>query len=464
MMKNSENILILGLGGVGYYLAKRLSHEGHAITVLEQFPDSISRADGEIDARLIRADAMSFSGWLDADAEKMDYLIAVTDDDAVNIIGSLIADRLGIRQKIARVRSLALWQRDAPLTTEDVKIDLVIRPEELAAREIARLLKLRAGNVVFEIAGGQLQVVATRIDESSPLARIKLQELSQKYNHFYFRVVSIARGLSTIIPSGDEELLPGDNAFFLARTEDLSKVLELAREPSDEGRHRVMIIGGGLVGSRVAEILEKTFPVRLIERDPVRAEELSHRLDNTELLNGDGSDMATLLQAGLLDMDTIVAATSDNETNIMSCVMAKNVFKDKASEAAGKRFRSIALVGREEYLVMASTMGADVVLSKKVLAANEILKYIRRGKLLSVAHLHGLEADVVELVVGDGAPITRKPLLKIEGTRGKIIIGGFSRDNGWQTAVGSTHLQAGDKVIAICTSDHLRDLQRLVLG
>jgi len=463
-MKKSENILILGLGGVGDYLAKRLSHEGHAITVVEQFPDALNRADGELDARLIRGDAMSFSCWLNADAKKMDYLIAVTDDDAVNIIGSLIADRLGIRQKIARVRSLALWEKDAPLKAEDVKIDLVIRPEELAAREIARLLKLRAGNVVFDIAGGQMQVVGTRIDETSPLAGFKLLELSQKYNHFYFRVVSIARGINTIIPSGDEVLLPGDNAFILARSEDLSKVLDLAREPSDEARHRVMIVGGGTVGSRVAAILEKTFPVRLIERDAARAEELSHQLKNTELLHGDGSEVKTLLEAGLLEMDTIVAATSDNETNIMSCVMAKNVFKDKANEADGKRFRSIALVGREEYLVAASTMGADVVLSKKVLAANEILKYIRRGELLSVAHLHGLEAELVELVVGEGAPITRKPLLRIEGTKGKIIIGGYSRDNGWQTAVGTTHLQPGDKVIAVCTSDHLRDVQSLVLG
>ncbi len=463
-MKKSENILILGLGGVGDYLAKRLSHEGHAITIVEQFPDAINRADGEIDARLIRGDAMSFECWLEADAKKMDYLIAVTDDDAVNIIGSLIADRLGIRQKIARVRSLALWEKEAPLRAEDVKIDLVIRPEELAAREIARLLKLRAGNVVFEVAGGRMQVVGTRIAEDSPLAGFRLMELSQKYNHFYFRVVSIARGINTIIPSGEEELLPGDNAFILARTEDLSKVLELAREPSDEARHRVMIIGGGGVGSRVAEILEKTFPVRLIERDPGRAEELSHRLKHTELLNGDGSDMKTLLQAGLLDMDTIVAATDENETNIMSCVMAKNVFKDRANEFDGRRFRSIALVDREEYLVLASTVGADVVLSKKVLAANEILKYIRRGELLSVAHLHGLDAEVVELVVGNNAPITQKPLHQIDGTKGKIIIGGFSRDNGWQTAVGFTHLRAGDKLVAICTSDHLRDLQRLVLA
>jgi trk system potassium uptake protein TrkA len=463
-MKQSENILILGLGGVGDYLAKRLSHEGHAITVVEQVPDAIRRIEGELDARLIRGDAMSFSCWLQADAATMDYLIAVTDDDAVNIIGSLIADRFGIRQKIARVRSLALWDREAPLTADDVKIDFVIRPEELAAREIARLLKLRAGNVVFDIAGGQMQIVATRIDESSPLAGYNLQDLSQRYSHFYFRVVSIARGITTIIPAGDEELRPGDNVYILARTEDLPKLVELAREPSDEGHHRVMIVGGGHVGSRVAEMLEKSFPVKLIERDPARAEELSHQLKHTELLNGDGSEVGTLLQAGLLDMDTIVAATSENETNVLSCVMAKNVFKERASEADSRRFRSIALVGREEYLVLASTMGADVVLSKKVLAANEILKYIRRGKLLSVAHLHGLEAEVVELVVGESAPITRKPLAQIQGTRGRIIIGGYARSDAWQTAVGSTHLQPGDKVIAICASDDLRDLQRLVLG
>lgn len=463
-MKKNENILILGLGGVGYYLAKRLSHEGHAVTAVEQFPDALNRADGEIDARLIRADAMDFATWTDADAPSMDYLIAVTDDDAVNILSALIADRYGIRQKIARVRSLALWDKNAPLSADDVKIDLVIRPEELAAREIARLLKLRAGNVVFEIADGQLQVVGTRIAEDSPLARKNLQELTQKYSNFYWRVVSIARGINTIIPSGGEELLPGDNAFILARTNDLNRLLSLAREPSDPGRHRVLIIGGGFVGARVAEMLEATFPVRLIERDPDRAEELSHRLTRTEVLHGDGSEVGTLVQAGLLDVDTIVAATSDNETNIMSCVVAKNVIKDRSADEIGNRVRTIGLVDREEYLVIASTMGADVVLSKKVLAANEILKYIRRGELLSVSHLHGLEAEVVELVVGDGAPITRKPLLQTAGLRGRIIIGGYARSGSWQTAVGTTHLQPGDRVIAICTSDHLKDLQHLVLG
>lgn len=459
-MQNNENILILGLGGVGFYLAKRLSHEGHAITAIEQSPELIRRADGEIDARLIRGDAMSFSTWAEAGANTMDYLIAVTDHDAVNIMGAQIAERCGVSRKIARVRSLGLWEKDALLTADDLKIDLVIRPEELTAREIARLLKIRAGNVVIDIAERQMQVIGMRIDESSPFAGANLKELSKKYDHSYFRVVSIARGINTIIPSGDEELRPQDNAFILARTEHVPRLMKMAGVPQ-ENHHRVLIIGGGLVGSRVAQLLEKTFPVRLIERDELRAEELSHTLGNTELLHGDGSKRDVLLQAGLLDMDTIVAATSENETNIMTCVLAKSVIEHHDGSKKGK---TIALVGREEYLVLAATMGSDIVLSKKVLAANEILKYIRRGQLLSVAHLHGLEAEVVELVVGEGAAITRRPLYQIEGLKGRIIIGGYSRGESWQTAVGSTHLKPGDKVIAICTSERLRDLQELILG
>lgn len=462
-MKNGENILILGLGGVGFYLAKRLSHEGHAITIIEQSRRAISRADGEIDARLIRGDATSFSSWLEADAKTMDYLIAVTDKDSVNILATLIADRCGIKRKIARVRSLGLWERDALLTAEDLKIDFLIRPEELTALEIARLLKLRAGNVVIDIAGGQMQVVATRVDEGSPLAGIKLTELSRKYDDFYFRVVSIARGTNTIIPSGDEELRPGDNAFILAREEDLPQLMEFAMV-TDERRHRVMIIGGGMVGSRVAELLEDTFPVRLIEKDEVRAEELSHSLKKTELLHGDASDGGTMLQAGLLDVDTIIASTANNETNIMSCLLAKNLIRDRKGEDRANNTRTIALVGREEYLVLASTMGADIVLSKKVLAANQILKYIRRGQLLSVAHLHGFEAEAVEAVVGLSAPITKVALSNTAGLKGRIIIGGFLRDEEWQTAVGATHLQPGDRVIAVCMSDHLGELQRMILG
>ncbi len=461
--KQSENIMILGLGGVGYYLTKRLAHEGHAITAVEQDPVLLRQADGEVDARLIQGDAMQFKCWQEAGSRAMDYLIAVTDNDAVNMLSSVIADRMGIDTKIARVRSLEFGLQDSIITARDMKIDMVIHPEELTAQEILRLIKLRTGNVVVDIAEGQMKVMATRVQEGSPLVGKQLKEIAGMYSDFPFRIVSVARGISTIIPDGDFELQVNDQAFVLVGAEYMPHLMELTGVEQEQN-HRVMILGGGLIGRRVAELLGDEFEVRLIEKDPVRAEELSSRLSYTEVLHGDGSDANTLTQAGVLDMDTIVTATWDNETNIMSCLLAKHLLQEKGNGGASRHNKTIALVDKEEYLVLAATMGADIALNKKVLAANEILKFIRRGKLLSVAHLHGLDAEVVEIVAGPGSPITKKPLYQMDIVKDKIIIGGVRQGGEWEIAVGSTHIQPGDQAIAICTSLELKELQRLFLS
>ena len=159
-------------------------------------------------------------------------------------------------------------------------------------------------------------------------------------------------------------------------------------------------------------------------------------------------------------MDTVITATNNSETNIMTSFLVKHLQANKGSKAG----KTICLVRREEYLVLASSMGIDVVLNKKVLAANEILKHLRRGKLLALAHLHGCDAEVVELMAEANSPITRQPLLKLTCLREKIIIGGFFRSGQWQTAVGDTQIQGGDKVIGICRSHHLHELQRQFLS
>jgi trk system potassium uptake protein TrkA len=389
-------------------------------------------------------------------------MIAVTDNDAVNMLSSVIADRVGIPTKIARVRSLEFGLQDSIITAPDMKIDMVIHPEELTAQEILRLIKLRTGNMLVDIADGAMQVMATRIQEDSPLAGKKLKHIALMFKEFPFRIVSVARGITTIIPDGDFELAINDQVFILVGTDHLPELMELV-QVEQEQHHRVMILGGGLIGTRVAELLGDEFEVKLIEKDERRAEALSARLVDTEVLHGDGSDANTLTQAGLLDMDTILTATWDNETNIMSCLLAKHLLQEKGS-SAGRQNKTIALVNKEEYLVLAATMGADIALNKKVLAANEILKFIRRGSLLSVAHLHGLDAEVVEIVAEKGAPITKKPLYQLDIVKEMIIIGGVNQNDTWETAVGSTHVRPGDRAIAICTSSGLKELQRLFLG
>ena len=458
--RRSEDILILGLGGIGYYLAKRLAHEGYAITVIESDPEKLRYADGELDVRLVRGDALSFSSWREARAEDIDYLIAVTNDDAVNIMASQIADQCGVEFKIARVRSVEIWDEDAILTPKDLKIDMVIRPGELTAQEIARLLKMRSGNVVIDVGGGSMQVMAMRVEEGSEFSHCHLRDLSQRYAEFDFRFVAIARGIQTIIPGGDRKILPHDHVYILAHAEHMPLLLKMAGK-SAEGPHRVMIVGGGLIGERVAQLLEDTFPVTLIESDHQRAEELTHSLHRTQVLHGDGSHADTLVQAGLLRMDTLVTATGDNETNIMTSVLAKHLFKNRNGGPQAGAGRTIALVNREGYQVLASTMGADIVLNRKVLAGNRILKYVRRGRLLSVSHLHGCDAEVVELVAEPRSAITRKALAEVGLMRDQIIICGVLRESGWKIATGTTHIRAGDKVVAICGSNALPDLQRL---
>jgi trk system potassium uptake protein TrkA len=214
--------------------------------------------------------------------------------------------------------------KDSVLNADDLKIDLIIHPEELAAQEIVRLVKRTAGNEIIDIADGQTQVMATRVHDNSPLAHQKLKTLSMTHNTFPFRVVAIARGITTILPGGDHEILPQDQVLIMASRKDLPKLMALTGV-EQQRRHRVMILGGGLVGCRVAELMGKDVKVKIVEKDEARAAELCHLLTHTEVLHGDGSDAEALDLAGLMDMDTFITATGENETNIMSCMLAKHL-------------------------------------------------------------------------------------------------------------------------------------------
>ena len=462
-LSSPESILILGLGGVGFSLAKRLIHEEYAVTIIEADPKLISQADGQIDARLIQGNGMSIDCWKEAAAEDMDYLIAVTDNDAVNMMASLIADKFGISRKIARVRSLEFGNADSLLSETDLKIDMFIHPEELVAQEIARLISSTGSHEIIDIAQGEIQLLATGVDESSPLANQTLAEIAATYSDFPFRVVAIARGIRSIIPGGNQVIMPHDHILFMASNKHLPRLMELSGL-SRNRQQSVMILGGGLVGGRVAHLLEKKVQVKLLEKDEERAKELSFSLPNTEVLHGDGSDGEVLSMAGLRDTNTFITATGENETNIMTSLLAKHIIQEEKPERRSQDFRTIALVNKEDYLVLAATIGSDIALNKKVMASNEILKFVRRSEFLAVAHLHGFDAEVVELVAAEKAIITRKPLSQLDPFfRDKMVVGAVYRDTRWRIAVGDTHIQPGETVIVISRSMHLKEVRKLFI-
>jgi trk system potassium uptake protein TrkA len=298
------------------------------------------------------------------------------------------------------------------------------------------------------------------------LVDLEIREISRILEGFDFRIVAIARDTKTLIPRGDDVVRLGDYLYCLVRAEDAPSTM-LVLGSGAKRRQRVMVIGGGHVGSRIAELLQDTFQLKLLEKDGRRAEELAQELNGVELLHGDGADPDALLTAGLLSMDTVITSTGDNETNILTCALARQMIRNQLGERHGADVKTVALVKREQYLTLAAAMGADIVLNRKVLAGDRILAYLLQGEMLSVARLYGVDAEVVEMVAAPQSPITRSPLAAIPGGSaflGRMIIGCVYQEGQWRAAVGDTHVQPGDTLIAVCRSDSLQDLERLVLG
>ena len=456
----NENVLILGLGGVGMHLTKRLSNEGHAVTVIETDPHLIRQASEQLDVRIVSGNSMQLQLWEHARAKQMDLMLAVTNDDATNMMAGLIADKFGIRRKIARVRSLD-FEKGSLLPAEELKIDLMVHPEELVAKEIERLVLRASGNDMIDVCEGRMKVLGLRVTEQTPIVWKTPRELAAVYP-FPFRLVAIARGITTMIPGANEVVRPFDQVFLFALEQDIPHIM---REMGVQQRtlQRVMILGGGRIGRRVAQLLEGSMSVVLVEKDIHTAEELAGMLRNTQVIHGDGTDANTLITANLDEMDTFIATTGENETNIISCLLAKHLMNKQNRDPNGSVGKTIALVNKEDYLVLASTIGLDIALNTKISAANEILKFIRRSELLSVAHLHGVDAEVVELLAPSGSLITKKPLRKLANYMQdhRILVGGVESGGEWQVAVGDTHIQPGDRVIAVCPSLNLNDVRRL---
>lgn len=461
-MKSEINrILIIGIGGVGLHLARRLDHEGYEVTVLEANAELLKHIVETSEFSVVHGNAMDLSSWEEAGASGMDLLITATNDDAVNMLACVVAERLGIQRRIARLRTMDFDNLNSE-ESRSFHIDLVVHPEELIAQEIQRLVRRSSGNDMVDVGNGNMRVLGLRVTEDSPLVGMTPRELSKRYTETYFRVVALARGITTIIPQADESIFAADQVFIMALTQNMDRLMQ--EIGVEQGRvRRMAILGGGLIGQRAAQLLEDEVEVRLIERDAARAEELAGLMKRAEVMHSDGTNLDDLIQCGIPDLDSFVATTGDNETNIISCLLAKHLMNRENREVGGRAGKTIALVDNEDYLVLSSTIGLDIALNAKISTANEILKFVRRNELVSVAHLHGVDAEVVEFQAAPNSPITKKTL----GGQASffreygILIGGVEHEGRWEVAVGTTRVLPESRVIAICSSRQLRNVHRL---
>lgn len=442
-------IIIAGMGDVGYQLAKQLSSEAHDIIAIDNDQQRLSYTDSMTDILTINGSSTSFKVLKEAKVEKTDLLVAVTSSEEVNLTTALISKRLGAKRTIARVSNAEYLENENLIGFHQMGIDFMIYPEELAAMEVVRLINRTAATDVIEFENGKISVIGLRLDKSAPVIHQKLIEVAKANPSLDYRIVAIYRNFRTIIPTGNDKFLPNDQIFVATKPQGIDSILRLSGK-ENINFNNIMILGGGKIGRRVAEVLSQKMHVKIIESDEEKTFELADQLPNTLVIRGDGRDIDLLAQEGIIDVDAFVALTEDAETNLISCLMAKHLGVKKA----------IALVDKVDYIPLTQTIGLDSLINKKLIAANSISRFIRKRDMVAYASLEGIDAEVIEFIAQSGSHVTKREIKDLDFPRGSIV-GGIVRGDETIIALGNTQINANDRVVVFSLPDSVKKVEKL---
>jgi len=449
----SLRIVIAGLGQVGWHLAKVLSMENHDVIAIESSTSLCDQARESLDIEVHNGSVTDSDLLTRIGIESTDLFIALTGSDELNILACQMAERFGVPKKIARIRNLHFFEKEGRFSLKDWGVDIAIQPELETAREIVLLIKRSAATDVLEFADGHLQLVGIRLDTRTPVLNKPLMELTREHPDVLFRIVAILRNERTIIPTGKDILFRRDQVFILAETGQISRIVQLLGK-AEEKLDRVIILGGGKIGRETAKLLEqeKNIEIKLIESNPDKSLMIADQLEHTMVIQGDGRDFDLLASEGIMEMDVLISVTDDEETNILTCLLARHL---------GVR-KTIALVNKEEYLPIMAPIGIDAAVNTNRITSNTILSLIRRGQVLSVASLPGIEAEILEYRVPKGARITKAPLNKIKFPKGAIV-GAITRGKDVIIPVGETRILPDDRVVVFSLPQAFKDVEKLFL-
>ncbi len=429
------NIVIAGDSEVAFHLAKLLSVENHNITLISPDAEQIKLIETHSDLLTIVGDSTSLPILKEAYIKRADLLISAHMDGRLNLLTAILAKRLGARKCIAKVNDPDYLTEECKTHYKSLGIDNLVSPEHIAAKEVTNLLNNTAATEIFDFSYNQLSIMLIKLEEGAPVIGKSLQEIASEYKKLDFRAVAIHRKSITHIPRGDDVFQVGDLAYVVTKPKGIDHLLQLGGKKLFEVKN-VMIVGGGTVGSLAALNLEKRFHVKLFEKNPKRSIELSNKLQNTLIINGDARSISLLEDEGISAMDAFVAATSNSETNILTCLLARKYGVKK----------TIALVENIDFIDISQTIGIDTIINKKLATASYIMRFTMTSDVISTKCLTGTEAEVFEFLAKPGSPITKKPIYKSRFPE-KAIIGGFIRNQIGYIATGDMQIQANDKVV-----------------
>ncbi|MGE5579716.1 MAG: Trk system potassium transporter TrkA [Bacillota bacterium] len=441
--------IVIGAGKVGFHIAERLSEENHDVVLIDAREEALVPAQENLDVMTVAGNGASPKTLEQAGVATADMVIAVTTHDESNIIACLTAKYYGVPTTVARVRNPDYTLPTKALVQGMLGIDHIIHPERLAAAEIVKLLKTPSAGEVGFYADGKVQLLGIRCDTPGAECLHKpLHQLGLRHS----LVVAVERDGDLLIPDGNTKLELGDYFYVIGRSGNFERSTFLAGRIPSEIRS-VTIVGGGETGLRICEILSgyqhEGLSVKLIEQDPERARWLAEQLSSVLIIEGDGTDVGLLESEQLGECDALVAATGQEETNLLIAMVAKKLGVKEI----------IVELGREEYGTLADTIGVHATIIPRLLTASTILRLLQKDRLVDLAFLKQGMAEVMEVMVADDAPVIGRPL-RNAGLPAKSLIGTIIRGHEIIIPHGNSEIRPRDRVIAFCHVDSSSALKK----
>ena len=441
--------IIIGAGKVGFSIAQLLSKEDHDVVIIEQSPERQEILEETLDVQVIDGSGSSTSVLEAAGVRSADMLLAVTEHDELNMVACLLGKKYGVKTTVARVRNPEYLEvRDFDFK-EAIGIDLIINPERVTALEIAKIVSHpEAMNVDF-YAMGKVQMLELEIKKQSPLVGKQIKELDTAIP---YNIVCIEHQQKILVPWGEDILHEGDRIHLMARTNEMREVEKMLGFHTPRVEH-ITILGGGRTGYYLAQILEQSRPelqIKVIEKDLMRARQISAKLKHTLVIQGDGSDYQLLQEESIGNSDLFVAVTDDDKINVLCSLIASNLGVKKA----------VCQVKRTDIMPLVEQIGIDTILSPRMLTAGVILKYLRRGDIISVTVFGDDRAEMLELLAQPGSSAVNKELRHIRFPSGSVI-GAVMRDERVIIPDGNFQIKAHDRLMVFSMLKSIHKIERL---
>lgn len=442
-------IVIAGAGAVGYSLAELLSLENQDITLIDDNEEVLSYAANHLDVLTIKGDATSVEILEEAEVEKAELVIAVTTLEANNLLTAIMAKQFGAKRTIARVTNIEFLQPKQKAQFVNVGVDVLISPEQLAAQEINRLLERATTTDYYEFEDGKLAVVGFMLDAKCPILNLTLTQVNDMNPDFEFRGLLIMRDGISFIPQSTTRLQKGDHIFLSVHSNSLDKATQLAGKKSRDIK-KVMIIGHSPLAVKTAKLLEEKFQISIVMDNKAIERQCVELFEDALILHADASNTNILKQEGLESMDAFIALTPNSETNIIASLTA---------EQAGV-YKTIALVDNVDYIPLSQNIGIDTIINMKLIAANNIFRFVRKGHVEAIAGLHGVDAELIEFVIDKNSKLTKHPIRK-QRLPAASIVAGVVRGDQCIIPDGSFTFEIHDRVIVLVLPQAISRVEKI---